>query len=180
MEFDKIEFDLISRQISGFIQHFRFSIFYFRFFRLQWNNYEAMRQIQFGSARNYSDWRWIKSKRKNILLRAGSTEFIHIIRIGNDSYCMTHTSVEWVIRTDESSQIKEHDKVIYNKAIDKRSQKERAINIRLRIDKITEKREKGNHPSTACRKKQLSYFFRYCRRSEGIIWIYQKRQDSTW
>jgi cold shock CspA family protein len=37
----------------------------------------------------------------------------------------------------------EHDKVIYNKAIDKRSQKERAINIRLCIDKITEKREKG-------------------------------------
>ena len=37
----------------------------------------------------------------------------------------------------------ENDKVIYNKAIDKRSRKERAINIRLRTDKITEKREKG-------------------------------------
>ena len=33
--------------------------------------------------------------------------------------------------------------MIYNKAIDKRSRKERAINIRLCIDKIMEKREKG-------------------------------------
>ena len=41
------------------------------------------------------------------------------------------------------NQVTENDKVIYNKAIDKRSRKERAINIRLRTDKITEKREKG-------------------------------------
>ena len=41
------------------------------------------------------------------------------------------------------NQVIENDKVIYNKAIDKRSRKERAINIRLRTDKITEKREKG-------------------------------------
>ena len=76
------------------------------------------------------------------------------------------------------NQVIENDKVIYNKAIDKRSRKERAINIRLRTDKITEKREKGTGFESYQNHVFISYF-RYCRSCQGVVRLYQKGQESN-
>jgi cold shock CspA family protein len=100
MEFDKIEFDLISRQISDY-------------------NGTIMKPCD----KSNLDQPGI------ILIEDGLNRKEKIFYYERDR--------------QNSFTLLEHDKVIYNKAIDKRSQKERAINIRLRIDKITEKREKG-------------------------------------
>ena len=68
-------------------------------------------------------------------------------------------------QSEVENQVTENDKVIYNKAIDKRSRKERAINIRLRTDKITEKREKG----TGFESYQNHLFYNYFTVILGIV-----------
>ena len=89
------------------------------------------------------------------------------------------------VPAEVANQLTENDKIIYNKAIDKRSRKERAINIRLRTDKITEKREKGtgfkSHQNQLFYNHLLVFYgdFRYCRSCQGVVRLYQKGQESN-
>ena len=99
-----------------------------------------MWQIKLGSTWCHFDW-----SNKYKLLWKRSSKFIHFVRnwLLLTSGLISDFDFRFRLPAEVENQVTENDKVIYNKAIDKRSRKERAINIRLRTDKITEKREKG-------------------------------------
>ena len=131
-----------------------------------------MWQIKLGSTWCHFDW-----SNKYKLLWKRSSKFIHFVR--NWSLPAATSGSHFRSLLPVENQVTENDKVIYNKAIDKRSRKERAINIRLRTDKITEKREKGTG-FESLKKQFFIWYLRYCRSCQGVVRLYQKGQESNW
>jgi len=172
MEFDQILQDPFSRQFVGkfFVTKILLVTKTQIIFRLFWSYFKTMWQIKLGSTWCHFDW-----SNKYKLLWKRSSKFIHFVR-----HWLVTSGLHFRFPFLVENQVTENDKVIYNKAIDKRSRKERAINIRLRTDKITEKREKGTGFESHKKKQVFIWHFRYCRSCQGVVRLYQKGQESNW